>query len=78
VEKTLNLLQPLSEKPAADETKAVMAALQELRSDLASLSAGETTRSYTDIDDGARKALADKAKALSTAISKLAAAIGLE
>jgi hypothetical protein len=55
-----------------------MAALQELRSDLASLSAGETTRSYTDIDDGARKALADKAKALSTAISKLAAAIGLE
>ena len=78
VEKTLNLLQPLSEKPAADETKTVMAALQDLRSTLAGLSAGETARSYTDIDDGARKALAEKAKALSAAISKLAAAIGLE
>lgn len=78
VEKTLKLLQPLSEKPAPDATKTAMEALQSLRNDLLAPSTGETSHTYADMDASARKALAEKAKTLSAAIRKLATAIGLE
>lgn len=78
VHKILTLLQPLSEKPAPAETQAVMADAQSLHDAIATVSAGEATRPYTQIDENTRKMLAEKAKSLSAAVSKLAGKIGLE
>lgn len=78
VEKTLALVQQLSEKPAAVETQNTIATLQAFREEIASLSAGVPARSYAEIDQSARQKLAAQAKALSSAITKLTAAIGLE
>lgn len=78
VEKTLALVQPLSEKPAAVETQNTIATLQAFREEIASLSTGVPARSYAEIDQSARQKLAAQSKALSSAITKLTAAIGLE
>lgn len=78
VEKVLILLRPLSEKPAVTDTQNALAALQNLRQELTTLSAGNPERSYTDIDEAARRVLADKTKALSQKITALMSAIGLE
>ncbi len=77
-EKILTLLKPLSEKPAAGETQNTLSALQDIRQELTALSAGNPERSYAEIDEAARRALAEKVKALSQKITALMAAIGLE
>ncbi len=77
-EKILTLLKPLSEKPAASETQNALSALQDVRQELTTLSAGNPERSYAEIDDAARRALAEKVKTLSQKITALMSAIGLE
>ncbi|WP_238481532.1 iron uptake system protein EfeO [Pseudochrobactrum algeriensis] len=77
-EKILTLLKPLSEKPAASETQNALFALQDVRQELTTLSAGNPERSYAEIDDAARRALAEKVRTLSQKITALMSAIGLE
>lgn len=74
VEKVVQLLQPLTEKPASAETQSTIAALQTLRDEITKLPLG----TYTEIDQQTRQKLADNMKALGLAISKLTATIGLE
>lgn len=78
IEKTLTLLQPLSQKPAAAETQAALAELQALRAQIADLASDAPARPYAEIDQTARQKLSGTAKTLAAAMTRLTAAIGLE
>ncbi|MGU3575298.1 iron uptake system protein EfeO [Brucellaceae bacterium C25G] len=78
IEKLIKLLQPLSQNPAAEQTADVNNALQNYRSEIATLSSGNTQVAYESIDPAARKKLANQASELAESLDRLALALGLE
>lgn len=77
IEKIFKLFEPLSINPAAAQTAAFKAVLDEYRTEIAAISAGNPSVDYKNIDPDTRRKLADKASKLAETIDHLSAALGL-